>query len=101
MADVAFFTFLLTVSSRGKARAAGKVSADAFAGPDGYDFSGCELNCRRGTMNWVGNSLEGYYTSVRRAILISLVFRTIVMGLVVRWISQTLIGKIRGRWRLN
>jgi len=96
MPDVAFFTFLLTVSSRGKARAAGKMSADAFAGPDGYDLSGGELSGRRGTMNWVGNSLEGYYTSVRRAILISLVLRTIAMGWVVRWISKTLTGKIRG-----
>jgi hypothetical protein len=33
--DVALLTFLLTVSSRGKARAAGKIAADATAGPDG------------------------------------------------------------------
>jgi len=97
MPDVAFFTFLLTVSSRGKARAAGKISANAFAGPDGYPSLLRVLSCRRGTMNWVGNSLEGYYTSVRRAILMSLVFRTIVTGWVIRWISKKLIAKIRGR----
>ena len=48
-------------------------------------------------MNWVGNSLEGYYTSVRRAIVISFVLRAIVTGWVVRWISKKLIAKIRRR----
>ena len=43
MPDVALFTFLLTISSRGKARAAGKVAADAIAGPDGCDSRGFEL----------------------------------------------------------
>jgi hypothetical protein len=37
MPDVAFFTFILTVSSRGKARESGKMTADATTGPDGYD----------------------------------------------------------------
>jgi len=36
MPDIAFFTYLFTVSTRGRARAAGKVAADATAGPDGY-----------------------------------------------------------------
>ena len=35
--DVAFFTFILTISSREKARAAGRVGVDAIAGPDGYE----------------------------------------------------------------
>ena len=34
--DVAFITFILTVSQRRKARAAGKTTADATTGPDGY-----------------------------------------------------------------
>lgn len=36
MPDIAFFTFILTVSSRGKARESGRLAADATAGPDGY-----------------------------------------------------------------
>jgi len=36
MPDIAFFTYMFTVSTRGRARAAGKVAADATAGPDGY-----------------------------------------------------------------
>jgi hypothetical protein len=36
MPDVALFTFLLTVSSRGRAREAGKIAADATTGLDGY-----------------------------------------------------------------
>jgi hypothetical protein len=36
MPDVALLTFLLTVSSRGRAREAGKIAADATTGPDGY-----------------------------------------------------------------
>ena len=36
MPDIAFFTFILTVSSRNKARESGKIAADATTGPDGY-----------------------------------------------------------------
>jgi len=36
MPDVALFTFLFTVTTRGKARKAGQVAADATSGPDGY-----------------------------------------------------------------
>ena len=36
MPDIAFFTLILTVSSRGKARESGKIAADATTGPDGY-----------------------------------------------------------------
>jgi hypothetical protein len=37
MPDIAFFTFILTVTSRGKARESGEMTADATTGPDGYD----------------------------------------------------------------
>jgi len=46
-------------------------------------------------MNWVGNSLEGYYAAVRRAIYTSLALRAIVAGWVLRWIFKRLIGKLR------
>jgi len=48
-------------------------------------------------MNWVGNSLEGYYTAVRRAIYTSLAFRAIVTGWLLRWILKSLIGKLRAK----
>jgi len=38
MPDIALLTFLLTMSSRGKARAAGNIVADATTGPDGFYF---------------------------------------------------------------
>jgi len=63
----------------------------------GTNFFGVRAKGRRGMMNWVGNSLEGYYTSVRRAIVISLVLRAIVTGWVIRWIAKKLVAKIRGR----
>ena len=85
MPDVALLTFLFTVSSRGKARAAGRIAADATTGPDGfYPLEESFLTGSRGTMNWVGNSLEGYYTNVRRAIYLSLVLRGFLMGWIVR-----------------
>jgi hypothetical protein len=37
MPDVAFFTFILTVTSRGKAKESGEMAVDATTGPDGYD----------------------------------------------------------------
>ena len=43
---------------------------------------------RRGTMNWVGNSLDGYYAAVRKAIFVSLFLRTIFAGWLVRWIYR-------------
>ena len=36
MPDIAILTFLLTISSRRRARAAGKIAADATTGPDGF-----------------------------------------------------------------
>jgi hypothetical protein len=88
MPDVAFFTFILTISSRRQARAAGKTTADATTGPDGYIYIAVETNNRRGTMNWVGNSLGGYYKSVRRAIFISLALRAVFAGWLLRWIFR-------------
>src|SRR5579859_7700128 len=90
MPDVAFFTFLLSVSSRSKARESRKIAADATTGPDGYGRPPLRLICSRGTMNWVGNSLEGYYTSVRRAIYISLLLRAVLAGWLVRVIFRKL-----------
>ena len=93
MPDVAILIFLLTMSSRGKARAAGKIAADATTGPDGF-YSLQYLFClygSRGTMNWVGNSLEGYYTNVRRAIYISLFLRTTFAGWILGWGIKRLI----------
>lgn len=97
MPDVALLTFLFTVSSRGKARAAGKIAADATTGPDGFhSLEESFLIGSRGTMNWVGNSLEGYYTNVRRAIYISLLLRTVFAGWLLRLAIKTLIRANKG-----
>jgi hypothetical protein len=97
MPDVALLTFLLTVSSRGKARATGKIAADATTGPDGFhSLEESFLTGSRGTMNWVGNSLEGYYTNVRRAIYISLALRGLLAGWLVRLGTKRLTRAYRG-----
>ena len=87
--DVAFFIFLFTVSTRERATRTGKIAADATSGPDGYILIFL-TNDSRGTMNWVGNSLEGYYAAVRRAILVSLLLRTALAGWFIRWIYKRL-----------
>ena len=89
MPDIALITFLLTSRSRTRAREAGKINADATTGPDGY-ARWLQTDARRGTMNWVGNSLDGYYTAVRRAIYLSMLLRAVDAGWMIRWLFKRL-----------
>jgi hypothetical protein len=99
MPDVALFTFILSIASRAKAlkdSGYGKIAVDGTLTPNGYEMFLFGL-CRRLTMNWIGDSLEGYFTAVRRAIYISLALRGVVGGTVLIWILRKLVLRTLNR----